>query len=89
MGQLGERDICSLFVEGGAAVNFSFLREGLVDKVYAFVAPKIVGGREALTPVGGEGFAELSEAVELEGLSVESLEGDVLISGYVKGQTVR
>lgn len=89
MGQLGERDICSLFVEGGAAVNFSFLREGLVDKVYAFVAPKIVGGREALTPVGGEGFAELSEAVELEGLSVESLSGDVLISGYVKGQTVR
>ena len=82
--QLGKKEITSLFVEGGATVNFSFFQAGLVDKVHAFVAPKILGGREALTPVGGAGFARLSEAVELEGLKAESLAGDLLVSGYVK-----
>ncbi len=82
--QLGKREITSLFVEGGATVNFSFLQAGLVDKVHVFVAPKILGGREALTPVGGAGFAKLSEAVELAELKMESLAGDLLISGYVK-----
>ena len=82
--QLGKREICSLFVEGGSAVNFSFLQAGLVDKVHAFIAPKILGGRDALTPVGGEGFPELSEAAELCKVRVEELAGDVLLSGYVK-----
>ena len=82
--QLGKREICSLFVEGGAQVNFSFLQAGLVDKFHAFIAPKIVGGREALSPVGGEGIRKLSDAVELTELEMESLEGDILISGYVK-----
>lgn len=82
--QLGERELCSLFVEGGAAVNFSFLQAGLVDKIHAFIAPKIVGGKEAPSPVGGEGFRELVDAVELTGLEAESMAGDLLISGYVK-----
>ena len=82
--QLGEMEICSLFVEGGATVNFSFLQAGLVDRVHAFIAPMLVGGGDALTPVGGEGFAELSDAVELDHIEVEHLAGDVLISGYVK-----
>ncbi len=82
--QLGEREICSLFVEGGSAVNFSFLQAGLVDRVHAFIAPKLLGGREALTPVGGVGFAELSDAVVLEDVEVENLAGDVLISGCVR-----
>ena len=84
MRKLGEREICSLFVEGGAAVNFSFLQAGLVDRVHTFVAPKLLGGKDALTPVGGDGFAELSDAVELERLETEFLAGDLLISGYVK-----
>ena len=43
-----------------------------MDKVYAFVAPKLIGGREAKTPVEGEGFAELSEAAELTRLEEET-----------------
>ena len=82
--QLGKMEICSLFVEGGAAVNFSFLQAGLVDRVHAFIAPKLLGGREALTPVGGTGFAELSDAALLDDIEVENLAGDVLISGYVR-----
>ena len=57
MQMLGQRELCSVFVEGGGSVNFSLLEAGLVDKVYAFIAPKIIGGSEALTPVEGAGFA--------------------------------
>ncbi len=84
MKQLGERDLLSVLVEGGGSVNFSMLKEGLVDQVFAFIAPKLVGGAEALSPVEGEGFGELSEAVELENITVEMIEGDLLLTGYVK-----
>ena len=84
MKQLGEREITSVFVEGGGTVNFSLLKAGLVDKVYAFVAPKIIGGREAKTPVEGEGFATLTEAVELTDLEARTIGRDVLLTGYVQ-----
>jgi diaminohydroxyphosphoribosylaminopyrimidine deaminase/5-amino-6-(5-phosphoribosylamino)uracil reductase len=83
MQKLGEREICSVFVEGGGRVNFSLLEAGLVDKVHAFIAPKLIGGREALTPVEGEGFARLSDAVELTRVTTEPLDGDILLTGYV------
>ena len=81
---LGEREICSVFVEGGGSVNFSLLEASLVDKVYAFIAPKLVGGREALTPVEGEGFASLGECVALTDVHVEELAGDILLTAYTK-----
>ena len=80
---LAEREICSVFVEGGGTVNFSLLQAGLVDKVYTFIAPKLLGGRTALTPVEGEGF-NLMEAVRLERVQTELLDGDILLTGYVK-----
>ena len=82
--KLGEREICSVFVEGGGSVNFSLLEAGLVDKVYAFIAPKFIGGREALTPVEGEGFASLGECVALTDVHVEELAGDILLMAYTK-----
>ncbi len=86
MRKLGEMEICSVFVEGGGQVNFSLLKAGLVDKVHAFIAPKLIGGREALTPVEGAGFAELTESVELERTTVETIGQDILLTGYVKGR---
>ena len=87
MKQLGDRGLLSVFVEGGGTLNFSLLQEKLVDQVYAFIAPKVVGGRAALSPVEGDGFAELSEAIELDGLSAENLQGDILLTGYVKNSS--
>ena len=86
MEKLGAMEISSVYVEGGGTVNFSLLKAGLVDKVYAFIAPKLIGGHEALTPVEGEGFAELTEAVELERTTVETIGQDILLTGYVKGR---
>ncbi len=83
MKQLGERELLSILVEGGGNVNFSLLKDGLVDQVYAFIAPKLVGGKTALTPVEGEGIDELCDAVELEDINYEMLEKDILLTGYV------
>lgn len=84
MEQLGAMKISSVLVEGGGSVNFSLLQAGLVDRVYAFIAPKLVGGRDALTPVEGEGFQELDRAVELENIQLRQLGSDVLLTGIVK-----
>lgn len=79
--ELAERGIVRLFVEGGGALIGSLFDRGLVDRVYAFVAPKIVGGREAPSPVEGRGVAEMSRAAELIDGELESLGADWLISG--------
>jgi diaminohydroxyphosphoribosylaminopyrimidine deaminase/5-amino-6-(5-phosphoribosylamino)uracil reductase len=81
--ELGRRNIISLLVEGGAEVQAAFFRDGLVDKVYAYVAPKLIGGREAPGPLGGDGIELLSEATGLTDVDVTRLGDDVLISGYV------
>ena len=81
---LGAREISSVLVEGGGSVNEALLAARLVDKVYAFVAPKLIGGRDALTPVEGEGAGTLAEAVVLTGLTAEMVGEDVLLTGYVK-----
>ncbi len=81
---LGEREIASLLVEGGGCVNFSFLQAGLVNKVMAFIAPELLGGKDALTPVEGEGFERLSQAVRLTDVQVEQLDGDLLVEGNVE-----
>ena len=82
--ELGQKDICSILVEGGGSVAFSLLQGGLIDKVLAFVAPKLLGGREALTPVEGEGFTHLREAVTLRDFHAEPVGPDILLTGYVQ-----
>ncbi len=47
-------------------MNYTFLSEGLVDELYAFVAPKIVGGMNAKTPVEGAGMEKMADAINLE-----------------------
>lgn len=81
---LGEEGICSILAEGGGTLHGSLIEHKLVDKAYFFIAPKIVGGESAKGPVMGRGIAELAEAVQLENLNVENLDGDILLYGRVK-----
>ena len=80
---LGQQNICSILVEGGATLSGSFVAKKLVDKVYFFIAPKIVGGKEAKTPVAGTGILNLQEALALKDIQIEKLEEDILIIGRV------
>lgn len=80
----GAEKIDSILLESGGTLSEAFLREGLVDEVVAFVAPKIIGGKSARTPVEGEGVTLMSEAIELDEQIVETVGCDVMISGLVK-----
>src|SRR3989338_58788 len=80
--ELVKLSITSVMVEGGGAVNASFLEAGLVDKAIFVIAPKIFGGKDAKTCVEGEGVAKPSEAIWLKQPHVERLEEDILVSGY-------
>jgi 2,5-diamino-6-(ribosylamino)-4(3H)-pyrimidinone 5'-phosphate reductase len=66
MEELYKRGIRSVLLEGGGTLNFGMLREGLVDEVSVAIAPVLVGGREAVTLVDGEGFATIAEGVHLK-----------------------
>lgn len=81
--ELGKRGILSVLVEGGGEVHAACFSENLVDKVCAYVAPKLVGGRDAPGPIGGTGVERLADAVGLHELDVVRLGADLLITGYV------
>jgi len=82
--RLGDRGILSLLVEGGGEVNASLIAEGHVNKVIAFFAPKILGGKESPTSVEGTGPLRMAEAKTLKNVSVERFGEDICISGYLK-----
>ena len=84
MEELGGRNVTSLVIEGGGTTHASSFEAGIVDKVWFFVAPKIVGGREALTPVEGDGFATMDEAIRLERMTAAPVGDDLLVEAYVK-----
>jgi len=81
---LGEREITSVLVEGGEALLGSLFDHRLVDKVIAFIAPIIIGGKEAKTAVGGNGVDKVVDSMGLERVRVEKLGEDLMVSGYVK-----
>ncbi|WP_371369220.1 Riboflavin biosynthesis protein RibD [Sporomusa rhizae] len=86
---LGEKRITSVFVEGGAAINASLLDANLIDKVYWLIAPKIIGGKTAPSPIGGTGATTADQAILLEDITTHSIDADVLITGYIAGREGR
>ena len=84
--ELGNRNIQSLLVEGGHSVLGSFFDCAAVDEVWAFLAPMFIGGTNAMPSIGGLGIDELNKAALLRNISVESLNGDLLIKGRVEYQ---
>ncbi|MGQ9836467.1 MAG: bifunctional diaminohydroxyphosphoribosylaminopyrimidine deaminase/5-amino-6-(5-phosphoribosylamino)uracil reductase RibD [Cyanobacteriota bacterium] len=81
--QLGEREVDSFLLEGGGTLNYAALEAGIVDKVLTFIAPKIIGGSSAKTPVEGKGIARLNQAFQLQDISVKMFAEDVLVEGYL------
>ena len=84
MDRLGELGIDSVLLEGGATLNDAALREGIVQEVVAYIAPKIIGGAQALTPVEGAGTARLQDAYQLERMRAEPVGQDIKLSAYIR-----
>lgn len=82
--KLGARGIDGILVEGGGTLNSALFEENLVDRVYAYIAPKIIGGSSARTPVEGQGIEKMCDAVKLEETAVLKLGEDICVTGLVK-----
>ncbi|MFH1347541.1 MAG: bifunctional diaminohydroxyphosphoribosylaminopyrimidine deaminase/5-amino-6-(5-phosphoribosylamino)uracil reductase RibD [Candidatus Margulisiibacteriota bacterium] len=84
MKKLGKMKITSVLLEGGGEVGASALEAGVVDKAYFFIVPKIFGGRDAISPVEGEGVRLPSQARHLMNIHEERVGEDFLITGYLR-----
>ena len=81
--KLGSENVTSLLVEGGGEVNASFLLGGLAQRVAFFYAPKILGGRDSLKAVAGEGAKSLAEAMSLRDVEWKRIGPDLLLTARV------
>ena len=83
MRELGRREVTSVLIEGGGEINAAALQTGIVDKLMFFVAPKLIGGKDAPGPIGGVGIPRLAEAFDLRDVKISHIGGDLLIEGYL------
>lgn len=84
MKELGRREIDSVLVEGGGTLNESLIKNHCIHKVYAYIAPKLLGGSDAKTPIEGKGIAGIQDAFCLDDLKIKRLGEDLLLEGGVK-----
>ncbi len=84
MKKLGKRDIMSALIEGGAEINASVLKAGLVDKVVMFLAPLLMTGTDSLCSIGGSSPAMLSQALKLRDVSAKFIGKDLMVEGYIQ-----
>jgi len=79
---LGAKEISILLVEGGGTLNYALLNENIIDKIYFFIAPFLLGGESAPTPLEGAGAGKLEESWMVESMEMKQLDSDLLIIGY-------
>jgi len=89
MKQLGEKKIDSVLLEGGATLNWSALESGIVQKVQVYIAPKLLGGKSAKTPIEGVGFPNPAASLNLKNSEISRLGDDFLIESEVGNNVYR
>ncbi|MDP4290374.1 MAG: bifunctional diaminohydroxyphosphoribosylaminopyrimidine deaminase/5-amino-6-(5-phosphoribosylamino)uracil reductase RibD [Bacteroidota bacterium] len=82
--ELGKLGIDGILLEGGGTLNESALKSGIVDEVQFFIAPLLLGGRNAMTPVEGKGFDTVAEGIRLQQMTTRQVGDDILITAKVK-----
>ena len=84
MDRLGDIGITSILIEGGSRVLHSAFRAGIVDKVFFFYAPKILGGDDGIPICSGPGAELMGQSIAVDGIDVRRFGDDVLIEGYIR-----
>jgi diaminohydroxyphosphoribosylaminopyrimidine deaminase/5-amino-6-(5-phosphoribosylamino)uracil reductase len=82
--RLGEMEITSLMIEGGALVNWMALATGIVDKVFLYYAPKILAGTGSVPFASGPGFKKVAEAALVKDISIHRFGEDFAVEGYLR-----
>ncbi len=84
MANLGQREITSLIIEGGAMVNWAALAAGIVDKIFFYYAPKILAGTGSIPFALGAGYRRMSEAAHVKTLRLHRFGEDFAVEGYLR-----
>jgi diaminohydroxyphosphoribosylaminopyrimidine deaminase / 5-amino-6-(5-phosphoribosylamino)uracil reductase len=82
--RLGELEITSLLIEGGAMINWTALASGLVDKVFLYYAPKILAGTGSVPFAAGDGFPRMSDAAYVKSIRLHRFGEDFAVEGYLR-----
>jgi diaminohydroxyphosphoribosylaminopyrimidine deaminase/5-amino-6-(5-phosphoribosylamino)uracil reductase len=81
---LGKMEITSLMIEGGAMVNGAALASGIVDKVFLYYAPRILGGAASVPFAAGTGFLSMGDAAHVKNMRLHRFGEDFAVEGYLK-----
>jgi diaminohydroxyphosphoribosylaminopyrimidine deaminase/5-amino-6-(5-phosphoribosylamino)uracil reductase len=84
LNQLGDREVTSLLIEGGGETLWTFFEQELVQRVVLFYGPEVLGGKDAIKAIGGEGFTAAAEAPKLRGVEWSGLGKDLMLTGLVQ-----
>jgi diaminohydroxyphosphoribosylaminopyrimidine deaminase/5-amino-6-(5-phosphoribosylamino)uracil reductase len=84
--ELGRRRMTNVLVEGGTEVLGAFLDARAIDEVHVFIAPRLAGGAQAKTPLGGRGVDRIADALGLLEWTVEVVEGDCYVHGRAQSE---
>ncbi|MEX1030952.1 MAG: bifunctional diaminohydroxyphosphoribosylaminopyrimidine deaminase/5-amino-6-(5-phosphoribosylamino)uracil reductase RibD [Paenibacillaceae bacterium] len=82
MQKLGEQEVCSILLEGGGRLNGAMLEAALIDHMILFYAPIFIGGKEAPGALSFNGISSVSEAIQLDELSLQQIDNNFCVSGY-------
>ncbi|MBZ5522622.1 MAG: bifunctional diaminohydroxyphosphoribosylaminopyrimidine deaminase/5-amino-6-(5-phosphoribosylamino)uracil reductase RibD [Acidobacteriia bacterium] len=82
--RLGQLEITSLLIEGGALVNWTALASGIVDKVFLYYAPRILAGMGSVPFAGGLGFKKMADAAQIRNISIHHFTEDFAVEGYLR-----
>ncbi|MCI0525930.1 MAG: bifunctional diaminohydroxyphosphoribosylaminopyrimidine deaminase/5-amino-6-(5-phosphoribosylamino)uracil reductase RibD [Nitrospira sp.] len=80
---LGEMAVMTLMIEGGSELNASAIRQGIVDKVLFFITPRIIGGQDAKSSIGGVSPRHLSASIPIQDCQIKRIGPDLLLEGYM------
>jgi len=78
---LYDMEVMSILIEGGGTVNHSFINKKLIDKIYTFIAPKILGGNDGIPAFKGKGSKKIKDSFKLKNIEYEKLADNFLIKG--------
>lgn len=83
MKELGKKKVASILLEGGGGAIAGALQARIADKAVFFISPKIIGGKDAPTPVEGEGIESLTQVIKLKDMGFEKVGEDIMVEGYL------
>jgi len=82
---LAKQEIMSILIEGGARVMGTALKEKVIDKMYMYIAPKIMGDQNALSSVAGIKINHVNKSILLKNIELDKIGEDILVVGNIKG----